>query len=211
MQVGTLLAGAFAAARSAHQELNKTWIEISFRIGSRLPDSLLITSIQREGELDLLLRSVEDDIAALVKSKGDDNLFVGHYLNVMTAYWIGGMYETFRLLHERKLLETNDIFSTVFRDLELVRMPLEKHEIAKDRTLKEPLVMIKRAPNETAAGTGSDTYTYDSKDAKRAHIMPMGISARGSIMWEVVDLKSKESRWIERRSISDRALEMWKA
>jgi hypothetical protein len=206
MQVGALLARAFAAARDTHKELNTTWIGISARIGSQLPASLLMVSIQREGELDLLLRCMEDDMSELTTKGGNDSLFVGHYLNVMTAYWIGGVYEIFRLLRERSLVEKGELFSAVFKDLELVRIPLEKHEIAKDRTLKEPLLMIKRPPNNDA----TDNYTYKSDDTRRAHIMPTGISARGSIMWEVIDLKNNAARWVERRTISDQILQLWK-
>jgi hypothetical protein len=84
-------------------------------------------------------------------------------------------------------------------------MPLEKHEIAKDRNLEHPLQMTRYPPNENA----SDLYTCKSEDNLRAHIMPSGISGRGSVMWDAIDVRKNNSRWIERRQISDRILELW--
>jgi hypothetical protein len=41
--------------------------------------------------------------------------------------------------------------------------------------------------------------------------MPSGFSARGSVMWQVIDLRAKTERWIERRDLSDRILDRWNA
>jgi Recombinase len=135
--VGLLLANAFAQARSRYAELNSSWIRISFLVGSRLPASLMFVSIQREGEVDLVIRCIEDELAQMRATQQDDPLFVVNYLNLMSTYWIGGMYETFRLLRERKLAGDDQRFSAIFTDLELLRIPLEKHEITKNRTLAE--------------------------------------------------------------------------
>jgi hypothetical protein len=39
--------------------------------------------------------------------------------------------------------------------------------------------------------------------------MPTGISSRGSVMWQVMDLESKRSYWLERRAISERIVAIW--
>jgi hypothetical protein len=106
--VGKLVAGVFATARGRYPELTDTWVRISHRLGSRLPASRLSVSIQREGEVDLVLRCIEDEMA-----RGESNIFVGHYLGVLSAYWIGGTYETFRLLRDRKLNDDDERFSAV--------------------------------------------------------------------------------------------------
>jgi hypothetical protein len=203
--ISQLLVGAFSSAKVRHRDLAETWIRISFRVGSRLPSSLLSVSIQREGELDLVIRCMEDELSEQMTLGKSDDHFVGHYLGVLSTYWIGGMYETFRLLRDRNLASDNERFSIVLRELELLRIPLEKHEIAKDRTLKEPLVLVRQPPKND----DSDKFTYSPNDELRSHIMPTGISARGSITWQVIDLKKNESRWVERRSLSDQILELW--
>jgi hypothetical protein len=74
--------------------------------------------------------------------------------------------------------------------------------IAKDRDITTPLQMVRRG--DTAA-----SYVYDPKDRKRAHIMPGGLSERGSTMWEVIHLRGNTSYWIERRRLSDQILKLW--
>ena len=149
--------------------------------------------------MDLVIRCIEDEVA---QNDAKDDLF--HYLNLMSTYWIGGMYETFRLLRERKLADDDKRLSAILGDLELLRIPLEKHEIAKDRTLKTPLTLTRMPPNKDS----TDIYSYAREDPARAHIMPMGISPRGSVMWQAIDLRGNTSRWIERRGLSDQILEL---
>ncbi len=206
MTVGTLVGQAFSEARARYQAINVAWVRISHLVGGRLPASLMSVSIQRDGELDLVLRCIEDELAPGLSQQRNDDLFVSHYLNMMSTYWIGSVYETFRLLRQRKLADQDERFTAILRDLELLRIPLEKHEIAKDRTLMEPLTFIRNPPRNDA----SDKYTYAPGDDKRAHIMPMGISARGSVMWQVTDLKIGGSRWVERRSVADQVLDLWR-
>jgi hypothetical protein len=205
MNVGETLASAFHYARSKTSEINKQWTKISFSVGSRLPNSLLSASIQREGEVDVLIRCMEDESAERLAGNKDDSSFVLHYQNILSIYWIGGMYEIFRLLRERHLNDNDDAFQSILSDLESLRITLEKHEIAKDRKIESPLQMIKYPQK----GDASDLYTYDPSDKTRAHIMRSGISQRGSIMWEVYDVKDQAERWIERRAISDQILRRW--
>jgi hypothetical protein len=206
MTVGTMLQEAFHRASAEYPELAAAWVKISFRVGSRLPQSALVATLQRDGQVDVLLRCIEDELAAATrKNQSEKGVFVFHYMNTLASYWLGGMYETCRLLRERKLAEEGDLFAAIFHKLELVRMPLEKHEIAKDKGLKQPLQMQRQPPNND----DTDLYLYDPEDQKRAHIMPMGASDRGSVMWKVIDLKNQSELWVERRAISDQVLELW--
>lgn len=163
-----------------------------------------MSTIQRDGNLDLLIRCMEDERVELQVQNREGPMFAFHWMNMLSEYWVGGMYETFRLLRQRKLHEDSVEFVKLFRELELVRMPLEKHEIAKDKQLGRPLTFV-RQPQ-----TGSnDEYVYSSDDPRRAHIMPTGVSDKGSIMWHVIDLKDERSYWVERRRVSDSILDLW--
>jgi hypothetical protein len=42
-------------------------------------------------------------------------------------------------------------------------------------------------------------YLYDPKDDQRAHIMGFAVAPNGSVMWHVIDLKTENDRWVERR------------
>jgi hypothetical protein len=200
---GSLLVQAFTTAKLAHQTLNKAWVGISHKVGGRLPSSLLSTAIQREGDVDLLLRCLED--AHATQTQNESEIFQFHYQYMFSVYWIGGMYEIFALLRRRKLADQSPVFDEILNDLEIARVTLEKHEIAKDRILENPLPMS-RAP---ANNDPSDFYSYDPKDNLRAHIMPSGLSMKGSVMWSVLDVKKSAMRWIERQDLSDRILALW--
>src|SRR5258708_6520085 len=130
MTIGTQIANAFNDAKTHYPELQRTWIRISHRVGSRLTNSLLPVSIQKDGDVDVLLRCMEDEAAQDNPTGFDGGVF--GYQKMMSEYWVGGMYETFRLLRQRGLADTSTAFAEILRDLELLRMPLEKHEIAKD-------------------------------------------------------------------------------
>ena len=120
---------------------------------------------------------------------------------------MGSVYEVFRLLHERGLGDPDPAFALIFSDLELLRIPIEKHEIAKDKKhLVEPLTMVRLPSNDP----GSDSYVYDAHDKLKAHIMPAGLSSRnGSMIWQAIDLKTQSAKWIDRQQLSDRIIRLW--
>src|SRR5262245_27949068 len=102
-RIGKLLEAAFHEARAKYGELNRQWVRISIRVGSKLPDSLLMATIQRDGELDLLIRGMEDEFAELTTENREKDLFAFHRVNMLSEYWVGAMYETLRLLLQRGL------------------------------------------------------------------------------------------------------------
>ena len=206
MDVSALITAAFGRASQRYPELHRSWIQVSFRVGGLLLGSLLSVCIQRDGWLDMVLRCMEDESAA--RSQADEQgqpSMAFHFQKLLSELWIGGVYETLRLLRDRKLVPESDEFVALLYDASLLRMTLEKHEIAKDRALKAPLQMQKGPANNDQ----TDLYEYDKDDPKRAHIMPSGISVRGSLVWQVLDVKANEERWVERRALSDRLLSLW--
>ncbi len=117
--------------------------------------------------------------------------YVFHYQMMLSESWVVGCYEILRAVRQRdddgnlgadgvSALAT---FRSIFADLELLRMPIAKYEIAKDNRMKQPLTMRAISPNKDT----TDNHVYDKKDPARSHIMPIGISGRGSMMWLVLD------------------------
>lgn len=206
MLVSKLLLSSFQISASLNDELHKKWINLSFKLGAKLPNSLLTTSIQRAGRLDMLLRGMEGEQVSKLTDKssieGPDFSF--EYLCFFSELWIGHTYEIFRVLQDHKRDINFKDGKRIFHDLELIRMPLEKYEIAKDKNLKEPLNLIKHPPN----GDESDFVSYSENDPQKTHIMPSGLSENGSQMWHVIDIKENSSYWIARRNISDRILSL---
>jgi hypothetical protein len=197
MTVSDLIAGSFAQALTRHSALYEAWIRISHRIGGLLPKSLLFNSVQQYGELDLVLRCMEDELAPRIgRSPVDYRCQL-----LFSEMWVGGVYEILRLLNERKLALDSDEYRALFRDFELLRITIDKHDIPKQGHLKAPLQMM--------TYDQTDVYVFTKGDPQRSHIMSMVITARGSIKWQAIDWKSDATPWIERRSLSDRMIKLW--
>jgi len=209
--VTQLITAAFMLARFRYPELHKTWNSISARVGGLLPNSLLLSLVHRTGDLDMILRAMEDDFSAPPEGAGEADwpadLLSDRYQLMLSELWVGVVYEIFRLLtdYERKLAPDSDAIMALAHDLRLLRIPLEKHEIAADKKLSEPLLMQTYAPNNNE----TDSYYYSKSDARRAYNMPSGVSSRGSVTWYVIDVKSQKSYWLERRALSERIVALW--
>jgi hypothetical protein len=132
------------------------------------------------------------------------SLYAFNYQCIMSSQWVGSAYEIMRLISARRLSSAmGSEFPRLHRDFEVVRVPLEKHEIARDQKAHASLLMQHRGED----GPDGELYHYRYDDPQRAHIMPMGVSSRGSIMWHALDLVANEARWIERLSLSERFLD----
>jgi hypothetical protein len=176
---------------------------VSLKVGGLLPHSLLMTSVQRAGELDMVLRTLEDDFFPSQVRADEIGQFSSHYQLMLSELWVGDVDEILRLLKDRHLAPDGDAFTALAHDLRLLRIPLEKHEIAGEKT--RPLLLQSQPPNTAE----TDIYQYSPKDPQRAHIMPSAISHRGSVMWQALDVKSGSSYWLERRALSERIIALW--
>src|ERR1700751_591141 len=114
--IGPLLANVFQIAAAKQQELNQVWVRISTRIGGKLPNSELTAAIQRVGDLDLLLRCDE------IRGIQSPDMFVLTRFDQMSTCWSGSLYETFRLLEDRELVDQDVRFSEIHNDLRLLRI-----------------------------------------------------------------------------------------
>lgn len=206
LSVSELILSGYQLASKQQEAVTQSWVTGSHRLGSALPGSLLIVSIQRAGRLDTVLRCMEDEYTS-VALREEIRPWVAESLASLSEMWIGQVYEIVRLTRERKLIADSDFLEALAHDFRLLRIPMEKHEIAQDRSLMAPVLM-----SRTPAAEDDADYHYDKKDPLRAHIMPTGISQRGSIQWLAIDISAALSqRWIERRDLSDRILQLLRA
>jgi hypothetical protein len=190
---------AFASSSTRQSQVVGKWIGLSHWLGGKLPDSLLVVSIQRAGRFDTLLRCMEDEAASTMASGTDLGFCESEAM--LSEAWVGAIYEILRLARERNLLPKTADVDRIAHHLSLLRMTIEKHEIAAERKLEEPLAF------EAIPKKEGDTPTYyDKRDPKRAHRMPMGFSRRGSIQWHALDVTTLQAIWLERRELSDRIL-----
>ena len=200
-----LISSAFALASSQKREVKEAWLSISHGVGSLLPNSLLVRSIQEVGDLDVLLRCMEEERKPCVSQPQDfgiDVHFAFHYQSVLSRIWICGLYEIFRLLKFRQLITEQPEFDALESDLKLLRITMDKHEIANDRHPSQSL----RMQRLSSRNEGPGEYEYAPNDPCKAHIMGEGLSPRGSVMWDALDAKSLKAFWLERLSMSERII-----
>lgn len=196
VSVFQLLQGAFDLAAASHYPIRESWVNLSFRLSGSTPHGTMAISVQRIGDLDVLLRSLEAETASGQVPEGitaDSN----HIL--LAELWVGSAYEIFRVLKSYIAQDVNSEIHALAYDLALVRMPLEKYQVQGDRGLQVP-IELERWPSRD----GDMPLVYDSKNPTRTYIVPKGRSARGSVQWAVIDAKSKEQFWIERLMLSER-------
>jgi hypothetical protein len=165
----------------------------------------MTSAVQQAGNLDLVLRCMEDERANPGRDVEQAGPFEADHQAMLSELWVGSLYESLRLLVARGLISDSDEVRSLAEDFRLLRVPLEKHEIAGDRKLTAPLQLLKYPPHDDR----TDLYEYSNADPKRSHIMPFGFSGRGSVMWNALDLKIGRERWIDRRALSDRVIALW--
>lgn len=204
--IGQLIVQAFHIGRGLYPETAEQWIKASYRAGGQIPNSSAFRTFQQIGELDVLCRALEDEIARIPSADGQID-FRFHYLMLFSELWVGAAYAISFALTDRGLFQTNDAFKSLAEDLRVVRVQLEKHQIASDRKLDKPLDLV------TGPGQLGEvrSFQYDNKDPLRAHIGRTGLSDKSSAMWELIDLKANVMRWVERRNLADRMLQIFAA
>lgn len=193
------LSGAFTAARTQFPLLHRKWIEISIKATKWLPNSIIMSSVQMIGDLDMIIRSIEDHVAPELELGIESEEYQSHFLNFFTNLWISTAYEVIRLINDRDK-ELNENFLYLYNMLTIVRIPLMKHEIARERKADGPMMLSRFPSNEDE----HDIYEYSVNDSSRSVILPIAISRRGSVMWYTPDIINQKNIWIERRDLSDR-------
>ena len=218
MKVSDLIHDAFDQAIRQHEELYKSWVDISIQLDGRiLPFSLLGPTVHDIGELDLVLRCMENETKAVInntdKSKSDSKFPVAHWhQNTLSKIWVSEIYEVFRLLKSRGLVQKSNTFNELENHLRLLRIPFEKHEIAKDKKLEKHLVLTEEQASKQRTSIFQkfgDLSEYDSNDPRRVYSLNSRNTPRGSIEWKALDLDTGEALWLERLSLSERVLELF--
>ncbi|MBB4196759.1 hypothetical protein CCR94_11205 [Rhodoblastus sphagnicola] len=212
--VSPLLNGLFDIARAKYRAENEAWVKLSYSLSGQFNLVNAVTSIQSEGDLDILLRCLEDEFKTNNGASGME--FSVHYQLLFSETWIVGCYEILRAFQQRDRDAVNshrptsgiselDSFKSIFTDFELLRMPIAKFEIAKDKRLEQPLPMRRVGDDEA-----NPIEFYDPKDPSRFHLMPKGVSRRGSAQWLALDVQNSRQYWVERRDLADRLLSLLK-
>lgn len=186
------LGALFSISVSKNQDIYQKWISLSHKLGSKLPVAT-ISTIQSLGHFDLILRALEEEFYPTENVDLTLTLQRG-----LSASWVGNAYEIFRVA---KNLRADDNEAKIIHDfLLLLRVPLEKYQIAQDRKLTEPLVM------GIIGGEVEESQIYDKNDKLRSVLIPTRLSGRGSAEWLAIDIENKSQFWLDRVTLADRIL-----
>lgn len=215
--ISVLIHDAFDQAIRQDQKLYESWIDISTQLGGRaLPFSLLGPSVHDIGVLDLVLRCMESETKAILnldstgRNEYEDQFPLAHwYQNMLSKIWVSEIYEVFRLLKTRKLVQENNTFYELENHLKLLRIPFDKHEIAKEYKLKDNPQLKNYLEFKHGTSPLNWYSEYDSKDPRRVYSLDSRNSSRGSIEWRALDLEAGNPVWLERLSLSDKVLEIF--
>jgi hypothetical protein len=128
--VSFLLNALFNTARAKYGAENEAWVLLSARLSGRFNLATAMPSIQREGDLDILLRCLEDEFTTRKNEPVIDTS--GHYQMMFSETWIVGCYEILRAFQQRDReaaiagkptsgVSELDEFKSIFADFELLR------------------------------------------------------------------------------------------
>ncbi|WP_238278448.1 MULTISPECIES: hypothetical protein [Methylobacterium] len=206
MKITNLIDLAISKSMAEFSNRGKEWLILSFRLGGLLPKSLLVANLQRVSQFDMLICAMERELIEDINSGNSGSV---SSLSMLSALWIADLYEVMRVMHTNErnhILEHTVRTDRLYRKIENLRIALCKHEIAKDAKIKGSIAF--KAFGDRDA---DQTYIYDKSDGLRSHIMPCGISLRGSLCWQAVDGRTSESEWLERRYLADEFLLAYQA
>lgn len=197
---------AYKLAASENWDTQMRWRFASHFIQPKLPDSPVGISIGEIGRLDSLLRSMEHELKLF--SDDETTPFSPHNQFFLSELWVCKLYEILRVLKSRQVEELTNTFSNLFHDPTLIRIALDKFEIARYQNRKdEKLLAIDEYLGDTDIIV--DKYKYNKDDPQRVYKMPSTMSKCRSVVWSVADRKNQCVRSIERQRISDRILDYW--
>ena len=202
------------------KDLFLKWEEISKNIGSLLPDSNLRFSVEQLGLYDLLLRRLEnefpqDDVVLHKEFMLTHNFFLN-----FSEVWVSLAYEIFRGLRERKLA-SGERFEKISNDLRLIRISLQKFQLAKENKLKGESIEISLPEvemedifdNKFTIREITKTYsTGENNKGLRTFTLPTMIKDKRTVAWQVIDIENPQQSqiyWLDRRDLSDRILDLW--
>lgn len=198
LKVRQIVCQAFYCSAIKHSDEHKRWVNLSHDLGSRIAEGAVL-SIQCLGDLDIIVRAMEDELVEQGFAEPDVMEFPALTLQShLSDVWVGGAYEIFRLAKSR--LQEDAEAVQLHDALRLLRIPLEKYELPKDDKLKD---VVRMAP---LGGGEDDVRIYDKNDKSKSHLIPRSLSNLGSAMWLAIDIANQSQHWLERRDLSDAIL-----
>ncbi|MCA3634693.1 MAG: hypothetical protein INF18_03125 [Methylobacterium sp.] len=192
---------AFSSAIAAEPERLKRWIDISLRFQNFRSPSLIGWNVQKLGKLDILLYCMEEKRDWFTRS---DLVTSFQHLKLLSELWVGLSYSILFAVPADKRSEKME---SLFSEVDCVRTVIEKYQIPKDSKIEKDAEGLRKISLFDADGNFS--HFYNASDDTKSTILQSGLSEDGSCCWEYLEPRTLLSRWLTRRSISDRYLDLF--
>jgi hypothetical protein len=191
---------AQVSARKKYPEVHKKWLDMCNRLGNGEGGPLLGSAVAFLGDLDTLIRCLEDEFKDFWDTSERRDILPSTVQMYLSELWVAKAFAAlYAIRNEASFTEE---MKAVYRELRIIRVPLQKFEAA------WPDKKVPPSQTMETSGTEAALFSLNHYDSGTDRFkMGFGVSPRGSSNWRVVDRNSRAERWIERRYLSDLMLE----
>jgi hypothetical protein len=203
MIVPTLLRAILSEVTTNSADLPERWVALYFRMAHTF--GVEVDRHQPDFWVDLILRKMEDETFVRLRDPvaGEQVDILPTFQSTLSCMWVLSTYEAIRLAHETDAGRTHAKLPTLRRRIEMVRVPIAKHEIANDQRIKDPITLVSLGPGDPKP------QSYSGKDPSPYYPPYLVETATGSTAWRVFDSKTGQTIDISRRALSDEMLALF--
>ena len=203
MAVSPLLTSAMIEALSRYADLRPRWRAVYTGLLRISQTRGGLMRYQPDHLIDLIVRAMEDELAARhqLAPAGDEHVHLEDTLQfVLTRYWVLGTHDALRIAARSPAGKVHPNLQSVYERFRLVRVPLAKLKVAGDDALKDGRVLLVPAGEKKAK-----PEIYRARSGDEYH-PPTPIDERGSIGWNLFEVKTMLPVTIYRRQLSNELL-----
>jgi hypothetical protein len=199
-----LLTSAATEALRRYADLRPKWRNVYTGLVRLSQTSGGLVRYQPDHLIDLIVRSMEDELAARHRAtlEGDGRVHLEDTLQyLLTRYWVLGTHDVVRIAARSDAGKVHPKLTSLYDRFRLVRVPLAKLKIARDDALKDGRVILVHAEEDEAKPKAYQARSDDEPSTP--------IDERGSIGWHLFDVKTMLPVTIYRRQLSDELLALF--
>jgi hypothetical protein len=204
MAVSPLFTSATIEALERYADLRAKWRDVYAGLVRISQTSGGLVRYQPDHLIDLLIRAMEDELAARLALEDDRHVHLEDTLqHLLTRYWIIGTHDALRIAARSPAGKAHPKLPSLYERFRLVRVPLAKLKIAGDDALKDGGVLLRPAGEDDAK---PEMYRSRSNDEYHP---PTLINEQGSVGWHLFEVKTMLPVTIYRRQLSDELLALF--
>jgi hypothetical protein len=208
-----LAARSLSEALISNRDIHRKWMRVFTRLVST-NDAQDLLRYQSDVDIDIWLREMEEEVANQACKEADNLIHIlGFTLqHTLTRYWVLSMYEMLRVAKNSSNGKGDAKIQRLYREFQVVRVPITKLEIANDKKLPGPIKL--EADNHMGGPFRLDIYFPHPRPGERKqqyHPTTLIDPLTGSLGWNIIDAENGLVRNVFRRNLSDHVLSFYDA